>query len=91
MITSDLINFPDLVKGLGMEAEPCKLQEEKEEEMEEGVGEDRNMLVLEEGEQKADEMGAGGREAPLTILIPSSPPPPCEPGGLDSDTLVTYY
>ena len=73
-----------------MEAEPCKLQEEKEEEMEEGVGEDRNM-VLEEGEEKADEMGAGGREAPLTILIPSSPPPPREPGGLDSDTLVTYY
>ena len=62
-----------------MEAEPCKLQEEKEEEMEEGVGEDRNM-VLEEGEEKVDEM-AGGRDAPLTILIPSSPPPPREPGG----------
>ena len=69
-----------------MEAEPCKLQEVEEEDMEEGVGEERNMLVTdkegEEEEEKAEEMG-GGRDGPLTILIPRSPPPPQEPGVLN--------
>ena len=68
-----------------MEAEPCKLQEV--EEMEEGVREE-NMLVTdkegegEEEEKKVEEMGAG-RDGPLTILIPRSPPPPQDPGGLN--------
>ena len=69
-----------------MEAEPCKLQEAEEEEIEEGVREDRNMLVMdregEEEEEKAEEM-RGGRDGPLTILIPRSPPPPQEPGELN--------
>ena len=69
-------------KALGMEAEPCKVQEEKgEEEMEEAVRDERNMLVMEEEEK--DERGAG-RDAPLTILIPNSPSPPRETGGLNN-------
>ena len=65
-----------------MEAEPCKVQEEKgEEEMEEAVRDERNMLVMEEEEK--DERGAG-RDAPLTILIPNSPSPPRETGGLNN-------
>ena len=84
MITSDFFNFPDLAKkALRMEAEPCKVHEEKgEEEMEEAVRDERNMLVMEEEEK--DERGAG-RDAPLTILIPNSPSPPREPGGLNTD------
>ena len=73
-----------------METEPCKLQDEKEEEMEEemeeeGVGEDRNMLVME-----GEDMGAG-RDGPLTILIPRSPPPPREPGGLNIENAYSGH
>ena len=74
-----------------MEAEACKLQE-KENEMEEGVGgEDRNMLVSEVEEEAAEEVA--GRDAPLTILIPSSPPPPPpqEPGELSIDNASLIF